>query len=735
MTNRMNIRRRFSILLLSAGLLSFLLLGAVSVWGLYDAQQQALKNGMHMGAAAGASMEQITVNLAQQELSVLVEGKAHMVDRELHSLKSETEYIALLMERILSEPEGRSHRILPEAGTKPIASKEVYLHYAPDIRSPEARAALADEIGLASSIADSLEQETEYFESYGYAAIVSVASQKGYMISSDLLLNDQEYEEFTEEFLTTYDCRQRPWYKLGLAAGKAAATDIYYTAVEGFPAITFVAPYKEKNEIAGIACITLSLRSLHQVISDNDTSRSDINFVVNSKGVVVASSEQSGPLAVSEEKNDLRKSVDSSMVGKVESMVEGRSGVVPVSFEGELYYLAYEPIPSVGWSFGSMIRAQKVIAPAKAARASIVVQAEDFARNMGAFFRENLWEMALLLVVVLAAVAVAGQVAATRFVKPIMALTEGVREIAKGDLDKKLDIKTGDEIEELSDSVNHMTAELKEYITNIAKATADKQRISTELSLAKGIQEGMLPKVFPKTTENSGYELYATMEAAKSVGGDFYDFYTLDKDHIVVTMADVSGKGVPAALFMMISKTILKNNVLSASHLNDVETVDWGKGMELSNYHLCENNEEMMFVTVFFGVLNIKTGEFAYVNCGHNPPLIGRVSDGKVDWEYIREEKKSNMLGVIETASYEEKRLRLAPGDTLYLYTDGVTEAMDEEKTLYSEERLQETLSREGTAGRPVKDILAAVRADIDLHANGAEQSDDITMLGIRYLG
>jgi sigma-B regulation protein RsbU (phosphoserine phosphatase) len=220
------------------------------------------------------------------------------------------------------------------------------------------------------------------------------------------------------------------------------------------------------------------------------------------------------------------------------------------------------------------------------------------------------------------------------------------------------------------------------------------------------------------------------MEAAKEVGGDFYDFYYLSDDRIALTIADVSGKGIPAALFMVISKTVLKNTALST----DSEE-DFGLAMERTNLQLCEDNEEMMFVTIFFGVLNLKTGEFVYVNGGHNPPLIGRAQGEAVDWHFIRDEKKTHMVGVIEDAQYKEKRLTLVPGDMLYLYTDGVTEAMDAEKNLYTEERLQETLNRVGTPDVSAKDVLAAIRADIDAHAGGAEQSDDITMLGIRYLG
>lgn len=140
-----------------------------------------------------------------------------------------------------------------------------------------------------------------------------------------------------------------------------------------------------------------------------------------------------------------------------------------------------------------------------------------------------------------------------------------------------------------------------------------------------------------------------------------------------------------------------------------------------------------MFVTIFFGALHLRTGEFRYVNAGHNPPLIGRAKDGALEWAYLRDEKKGPMAGVLENATYEEKRLVLSPGDLLFLYTDGVTEAMDDEGRLYTEERLQRTLARAGTPRASVAEILAAVRKDIDEHAQGAEPSDDITMLGLRF--
>ena len=219
------------------------------------------------------------------------------------------------------------------------------------------------------------------------------------------------------------------------------------------------------------------------------------------------------------------------------------------------------------------------------------------------------------------------------------------------------------------------------------------------------------------------------------MGGDFYDFYTLDGDHIAVTVADVSGKGVPAALFMVIAKTVLKNIAIGAAGaFAGGGEPDFAAVMTQANGQLCENNREKMFVTVFFGVLDIRTGEFVYVNGGHNPPLVGRKDGDKTTWDYLQIEKKGFPLGVRKKASFAAERLTLGHGDALYLYTDGVTEAMDEDGNLYGEERLQTFLN--GTEDKEtVQELLAAVKEDVANHAGAAEQSDDITMLALAYYG
>ena len=327
--------------------------------------------------------------------------------------------------------------------------------------------------------------------------------------------------------------------------------------------------------------------------------------------------------------------------------------------------------------------------------------------------------MAAFVFVLLLGPARVGRKLSDQFVNPIHELADGVREISAGDLDKKLDIRTGDEIEHLAVCFNAMTDALKLQMKNLTRVTADKERIATELNVATNIQQSMLPQEFD--FDRSDFEIYATMNAAKEVGGDFYDFYMLDENHLVITMADVSGKGVPAALFMAFSKTILKNFAMSMSKPDDFAAV-----MTLANQQLCEGNDEMMFVTVFMGMLDLVNGEFVYVNGGHNAPLV-RHNDR---FEYI-DVAKSCMLGIDEDAPFNRQKMQLSKGDLIFLYTDGVTEAMNEDGEQYLPEHLRDELNAED-ADESLEDLLEHIRQSIKKHAGAAEQSDDITMLAVR---
>lgn len=294
-------------------------------------------------------------------------------------------------------------------------------------------------------------------------------------------------------------------------------------------------------------------------------------------------------------------------------------------------------------------------------------------------------------------------------------VTDSLKKIAAGDLNEVVEVNNSEEFAILSEDINSTVDTLKRYIDEAAA------RIDADLAMAKDIQESVLPNVFPAFPNRKEFDIYARMDTAKEVGGDFYDFYITKDNFINLIIADVSGKGIPAAMFMMRSKTQLQSLTRSGKPINEVYT--------LGNKDLCTGNDAGMFVTAWQGGVNLETGLVEFVNAGHNPPLV-KHKDGK--FEYIKS-KVNLVLGGMDGMKYTKQEMRLAPGDTLFLYTDGVTEATDIQSQLYGEERLQRMLNSKEFVD--MKDLCDSVKADVDKFVGDAPQFDDITMLAFKYVG
>ena len=305
-------------------------------------------------------------------------------------------------------------------------------------------------------------------------------------------------------------------------------------------------------------------------------------------------------------------------------------------------------------------------------------------------------------------------------VSPILTIAGEARRFA-GDNVARLDllerIRSRDELGVLARAIGKMETDIVQYVEDLTAVTAERERIGAELNVATQIQADMLPRIFPPFPERREFDIYAAMTPAREVGGDFYDFFLVDQDHLAVVIADVSGKGVPAALFMVIAKTLIKNHTQAGMAPSRV--------FETVNNQLCENNEAGMFVTAFLGVLELSTGRFTYVNAGHNPPLAA-LGGRPYDW---LPSKRGFVLAGLEHTAYQQQEIVLRPGDRLFLYTDGVTEALDPAGALYSEERLRAFFRGAALEGKPLAEQLSLLRGDIAAFAAGAEQADDITML------
>ena len=333
------------------------------------------------------------------------------------------------------------------------------------------------------------------------------------------------------------------------------------------------------------------------------------------------------------------------------------------------------------------------------------------------FLKQTLTTMLIYLILMLL---IGGKYLNSKLLNPLSVLTQGVKEISAGNFEKKLEIRTNDELQTLAEDFNIMTDELKTQMKNLTKVTAEKERIATELDVATQIQSSMLPKNF---SVDERVELFATMTPAKEVGGDLYDFYKLDENHLFITIADVSGKGVPAALFMVAAITNLRNFTSSLKNPDDLKIA-----IENTNDRLCANNDGGLFVTAFSGVLDLTTGIFRYVNAGHNPPLIRR--RGKIFEELPI--GLNFVLGGWEDWQYIQQEIQLEEGDTLFFYTDGVTEAANSAGKMYSLERLQKFLN-EFKETSSVKEILSSIHESLQKFSGETEQSDDITMLAVKF--
>ncbi len=313
------------------------------------------------------------------------------------------------------------------------------------------------------------------------------------------------------------------------------------------------------------------------------------------------------------------------------------------------------------------------------------------------------------------------------YVKPIKRMARATSEfVSTRDDDKLVDspisalrVKTGDELQLLCNSLKKMEVDLNEHIENLRTVTSEKERIGAELDVATKIQASMLPCIFPAFPDRTDFDIHASMNPAKEVGGDFYDFFMVDEDNLAIVVADVSGKGVPAALFMVIGKTLIKDHTTSGRDLGEVFTE--------VNQLLCEANSEELFITAFVGVLNLKTGLFRYVNAGHEIPFIAKKGNAFKPYKI----RAAFVLAGMEGLKYKAGEVQLEPGDKLFQYTDGVTEATDKDNNLYGMERLEKIL---GTLkDKTPQEILKGVKEDIDKFVGAAPQFDDITMLCLEY--
>lgn len=527
------------------------------------------------------------------------------------------------------------------------------------------------------------------------------------------------------ELPSNYDARTRPWFNRAVVYGNTGWTLPYIDPTYHDLKVACSAPVRDPTGyIVAVVGADISLQDINRNIIGTQVGQGGYAFMLDSSGNVMArpglnpgdtrwdaSYKTDNYLLVDE--SDLR-----DIAGK---MVTGQTGVATAILGQEARYIAFAPVPSTSWSIGIVLPVKEVTAPAEASRTRIESATAVVRGKLDGQRAQALNIFLGVFIAMLAAVAVTAWLLARRISRPILALNAGAQAIGGGNLDFHLDVHTGDEIEDLANAFNKMTADLKLHIAQLQETTATKERIESELRVANEIQSTMLPRLFPPFPDRREIDIYATMKPAREVGGDFYDFFFVSENKLCLAIGDVCGKGVPAALFMAISKTILKTEAQRGLPPDEV--------LARVNDTLAPDNDSSMFLTVFCAVLDVATGEMQVASGGHNPPFI---SDGSGGFSFL-DVPKGVVVGPMEGVKYERRSFHLQAGDTLLMYTDGVTEAADRENHLYSEERLKTFLT--GARDDGPREIVKGVAADIEAFTAGAEQSDDITMVALRFRG
>lgn len=493
--------------------------------------------------------------------------------------------------------------------------------------------------------------------------------------------------------------RVEDWYALGRFMGEPQWSDPYYGEGGRTLLATYAVPVRDVlGRVRAVLGGEVSLAWLTDLLASlPGPGRA---FLLSSTGTYIAHSDHG--LIMNETVFSLAEADGDPglrMLGR--RMTGGEEGFVPFTVPGggEDGWLAFSPVPRTGWSL-AVFFPQRVL----------------FARIMELSRVQATIAFAGFAVILLVALLISRSLS-----RPLVKLEGAAQAVAAGNLEVSLPpVRSGDEVGRLTAAFGTMQGELKRTMATLEETAAARERIESELRIARSIQMGLVPKTFPPFPKREDLDLYALLEPAREVGGDFYDFFLLEDHQLCLVAGDVSGKGVPAALFMAVVRTFIRAMAR--------DTASPGELMRRVNDEMAEQNDSCMFVTLFFGLVDLNTGDFSYALGGHEPPIRVAEKGETAPLETL----DGALVGVMDGVDFAESSMRLDPGDVLVLFTDGVTEAMNHDQELYDRHRLLEAVnSADGTA----EDYVSAIRADVARFVDGAEQSDDITLLVFRYLG
>ena len=550
---------------------------------------------------------------------------------------------------------------------------------------------------------------------------IFVGTEEGLFLSVNKSSADWYNEDGTP---LQYDTRTRFWYRQAGEEGGLVFSDLEVDATTGEMSVVCAAPvYGPDGKLVAVVGSDLFLHAMEAVMKDLSTD-GGYSWIVNQEGHVIYSpNPEVLRVSASADAADLRESENREMASMVNDAMMGKADVRVVPVQGVDYYMMGVPLGTVGWTLYSAFPKEAV----DQVEVSLLGSYSDITNEARMTYRDKLKKNSHSTLILLALLAIVADVGAVilgkRIVRPLNTMTEEIATLGEKNPEFRMkDVyRTGDEIQVLAESFADLSHKTVEYVDEVRRVTAEKERIGTELQMARRIQEGMLPSIFPAFPDRPEFDLYASMNPAKEVGGDFYDFFLIDDNHLALVMADVSGKGVPGALFMMASKIILQSSAMQGGSPAEI--------LERMNNAICANNTMQMFVTVWLGILEISTGKVTAANAGHEYPVIKRSDEV---FEIIKD-KHGFVIGGMNGLKYKAYELQLSPGDKLFVYTDGVPEATDSDEEMFGTERMLTALN--SSQDDAPNEILKCMQEAVDTFVAGAEQFDDLTMLCLEYRG
>jgi len=670
---RKPIRRQTQRLVLLVTFLAVLYLTAAAAYGMHYLKRRS---------------EEILTEQMMRNLEAIVLDKAELAESEIRVYEDQVRLFAGYAHDVYETPEHYvKNEVLPPLHTTPqgvFSMSRAFADASIDPKDPEVKA----ELELLGAMEQIFVPVTE--DNGGKVSTVYMGTETGLLISYDTYA----YEASTDDDADmVFDYFSREWYRTGKKASGVFWTGVYADEFGRGLNITCGAPvFTGRGEFRGVVAEDIMITDLYDSLTRLSLGDGAYVILLDQEGRVI-SPEMDGETVRDLELNE-------------EEIAKVLSGETGLFFSDEEVYHAYTPLEGLGWTLLIHVPSSLIKSPVN---------------KMGTVIGLVLVTiLAVSVEVLLITVPVSGKFA-SRLTRPVIELINKVERMKNGDLDCRAEIMENDEVGDLAAGFNEMADSMKRHIENVTAMTAEREKAQTELDIAAGIQADILATDYPAFPGRTDFDICARAYPAKEIGGDFYDHFLIDEDHLALVIADVSGKGVPAALFMVVTKTLIKNRTLAggtpAEILSDV------------NDQLCSENKAEIFVTAWLGILTLSTGELIDANAGHEYPAFRQ---GGRKYEFLRVEHNPP-LATIPGLQFTDRRMQLGEGDAIFLYTDGVSEAKNPEGVRFGLNRVTELLNREPEAN--TREVIESFRSELKRFVGAAKPFDDVTMLNLIYFG